>query len=264
MKLNTLLITTIVTSFSAVSSHAILIFGLDTAGVLVSFDSAAPNVFTDIGSPAGGIVEIDFRGSNQKLYGLSGSGESFTISTTNGSSTFLNTPVTALTGTVSGFDVNPVPDRFRVVAAGVNNYRLTTGGMDTNAVTVDNQFLVPNGVTLLDVAYTNPFTGGSTTLYSITSDGNLNSHSGPPQFNTLAVVGATGIVLGTEFGFDISTEGIAYASSDSLFYTVNLATGLATPAGVLARPLTSFSAIPEPSSALLVGLAGLGLLRRRR
>ena len=258
----------LVSGLSAGSSMAITVFGLGSGGSLYRFDSATPGDVTFVGTPGGGIIDLDFRGANGTLYGITGTGATYSINTTSGVSTFLNNPATALNGSVSGFDVNPAADRFRVVTdaiSGNNNYRLSSPGSDTDVVTMDGTFATPIGVTILDVAYTNPFSGGmGTSLYSIGSDSMLYSHSNGPGFNTMTSIGSLGFALGSDVAFDISTDGIAYLADGADFYTVDLATGAATSAGTLGQSFSSFSAVPEPSTALLSGLAALGLLRRKR
>ena len=69
------------------SSHAVTIFGLGAGGQLYRFDSATPGTVSAVGSPlAGGIVDIDYRGSNNTLYGISGSGSTYSINTAVGTS----------------------------------------------------------------------------------------------------------------------------------------------------------------------------------
>jgi hypothetical protein len=96
---------------------------------------------------------------------------------------------------------------------------------------------------------------------------------------TLATVGPLGVDVTDLAGFDISGEtGAAYAvmtpagSSQSIFYTINLATGAATPVGPVGAigggvVITAMTVdlIPEPATAALgaVALLGLGGTRHR-
>lgn len=252
------------------SSHAITIFGLGAGGQIYSFDTSAPAIVTPIGiATAPGVVDIDFRGSNNRLYAMAGSGAASTVNTSTGqlTSVFASTSH-AINGGVSGFDFNPTADGMRVVGGGINNYRLLPDGTVVDGGTGgDGIFATPVSVTLLDVAYTNPFDNlGTTTLFSIGSDGILYSHpgAGAPQFNTLAAVGVLGVVIGSDVGFDIDSTGTGWLVSGNNLYTVNLITGAATPVGALGATFTSIAVVPEPSSALvLVSTAGLFFLRRR-
>lgn len=256
---------------------AITIYGLGSGGQIYSFDTATPLVFNNVGSAtAAGIVDIDFRGANNKLYAMAGSGATSTVDISNGAltSVFSSTSI-PINGGVSSFDFNPVADRLRVVGGGVNNYRLFPDGAPMPGGTVVNG--ASDGVfsvTLLDVAYTNPFnntSAGMTTLYSIGADGFLYTHplAGGPTFNMVSQVGNLnligGLAPGANVGFDIDSSGTAWLVNGTSLYTVNLDTGNATPAGTLNQALTSIAVVPEPSSALvLISTAGLFFLRRRR
>jgi hypothetical protein len=258
------------------SSHAITIYGLGPGGQLYSFDSATPgSVSTVGGATVGGIVDIDFRGSNNKLYGLTGTGATSTINTLSGAVSASFTPSHSLGGNVSGFDFNPAADRMRIAVGGTNNFRMvpdgisgmTAGTVVNGAAGGDGVFSVAPGVSVLDVAYTNPFNGmAGTSLFSIGSDGFLYNHpaAGSPTFNTMAAVGPLGISLAGDIGFDIAANGTGYLVTGNSLYTVNLTTGLATSAGAIGQNLTSIAVVPEPTVTVMISVIGLGLLRRRR
>jgi hypothetical protein len=272
-----ILITAAIASAALVgSSHAITIFGLGPGGQLYSFDSATPGTVNAVGSATvGGIVDIDFRGSNNRLYGLAATGATSTINTVTGSVTAAFTPSHSFGGSVSGFDFNPAADRMRIAVGGANNFRMvpdgisgmTAGTVVNGATGGDGIFSISPGASVLDVAYTNPFNGiAGTVLYSIGSDGMLYSHpaSGAPTFNAMTMVGSLGISLAGDIGFDIAPDGTGYLVTGNSLYTVNLATGLATSAGTLGQNFTSIAVVPEPASAVLISVIALGLLRRRR
>ena len=82
----------------------------------------------------------------------------------------------------------------------------------------------------------------------------------------IAVTGASGFIGGelVNVGFDVDPTGVAYLSDGNAFYTVNLATGVATAAGTVGGSgLVSIAAVPEPGTALL-SLTGLAFLAARR
>lgn len=272
MTIHRLIASAIATAALAGTSHAFTIFGLGAGGQLYRFDSATPGTMTPVGSATvAGIVDIDFRGSNNTLYAIAGNGATSSINTSTGQLTALFSPSTSLGGTVTGFDFNPAADRMRIAVGGLNNFRMVpdniagmTPGTVVNGSAGDGVFAAPGGVTLLDVAYTNPFSGGTTAFYSVGSDANLYLHSGTPQFNTMTAVGPLGVALAGNVGFDIDSSGTGYLASGTNFYSVNLATGAATSLGTLGQSLTSIAVVPEPGTALLSGLSALALLRRRR
>ena len=114
----------------AASAKAITIYGLGAGGQLDSFDSASPGTVNAIGSAtAAGTVDIDFRGSNNRLYAISATGATSNVSVSNGMLTPLFTPAVSLGGNVSAFDFNPTADRMRIVVDGVNNFRMVPDGI---------------------------------------------------------------------------------------------------------------------------------------
>ena len=89
---------------------------------------------------------------------------------------------------------------------------------------------------------------------------------------TLNTIGSLGVSpLTDELGLDISgTSGVAYASlqsgPNSVLYTIDLGTGLATSVGQITSGnlIRDLTVVPEPTTAAVLGLGGLALLRRRR
>jgi hypothetical protein len=137
---------------------------------------------------------------------------------------------------------------------------------------------------IVAVAYSNNFSGAtSTILYAIDSAaGTLANITVPNSGGPITTVGSMGLGtnLNEAIGFDISgLTGTAYASITtggiSRLYTINLTTGAATLAssnggaiGAGTVPflgLTAATAVPEPSSVLLLASACLMLgIRSRR
>ncbi len=257
---------------SPLPGSAALIYGLTTTNGLVSFDSATPGSVTTIGTISHpGIVDIDFYPVNGELYGANNAGSLYRINTSTGAAALVTTPSSAITG-LTVIDFNPAADRLRIFA-GNNNFRLTpdvfnNAGLTAGAVTNDGVFS-NSEVNLAGAAYTNNFDGTSgTTLYSIDSVSNsLFTHTGAPQFSTVALVGALGFDVGLNVGFDVDQTGIAYLTNDQNFYSVNLATGAATSLGTVGGSgLKSIAAVavPEASTASVLILTGLAALGRRR
>ena len=260
---------------TASSLHATTIYGLTSGNGLISFDSATPGSITTIGTISQpGIVDLDFFPVNSQLYAITSNGNAYSLDLGTAAATLLFSPLTAISN-LTDLDFNPVADRMRLFGDTDLNYRmvpnvttLPSGGGTAGTVITDGSFSNP-AFELESSAYTNNFDSApSTTLYSIdTTTDSLVIHSGAPQFNGVAAVGTgLGFAIGNNVGFDVGQDGIAYLSDDNNFFTVNLATGAATPAGIVGGSgLVSIAAlaVPEPASALL-GAMGLAVLAARR
>ena len=256
-----------------------------------TFDTASPGVVTTVGSFSGAatsVQDIDFRISNGLLYGYNRSTNSVvTIDPTTAFTTLASTPTTASNNTSFGIDFNPVADRLRLVNLNDQNLRIDVA---TGATTVDGTLAYaagdPNfGVnpSILQAAYTNndnnPGTG--TTLFYLDVDLNTLVSTSNPNGGVLNTVGALGVDITVDSGFDIFTDAngvntgyVLSSPGSATFYTINLATGAATSVGAfgavhpfgLAIAPPAPPAVPEPGTALAgVMMAGLcGALRRRR
>ncbi len=104
-----------------------------------------------------------------------------------------------LTGTVFGFDFNPVVDRMRVVSDAEQNLRLNpnTGGVagvDTNLAYAPGDLHAGANPTVTASAYTNNIVGaGVTTLYGIDVGLDVLIRQNPPNGGTLNTVGPLGV-----------------------------------------------------------------------
>lgn len=269
------------------TADAELVVGLTTTGQLVRFDSANPATLLGSSPAISGlnsgdsIVDIDFYPVNNALYGIGTSGVLYTINPVTGAATVDAVPQASLGGPLDA-DFNPAADRLRVFSANDANFRITPSvntagstGASSGLVTADGTLTYGAGgpnPNLVANAYNNNFDGtAATTLYSIDTELNaLIIHSGAPQFSTLAQVGPLGVNVGSNVGFDISPLGSNFLSDGNNFYTINLATGALTPAGIIGGSSSAFSvttiaaAVPAPTSAAAFGLAMLAGLRRRR
>lgn len=265
------------------SSQAVSIYGIGIDNNFYRFDSLSPGTVTQVGAAgiAASLVDIDVHGADGRLYGMEANGNTSSISYVNGSLTSAYSPSTAYDASVTAFDHNPAADRVRIVA-GNFNYRIVpnvvtspqlpgTPGAVTNDGTYsffDSTGMISRpGVTVMGAGYLNPIDNApSTLLYTITSDGFLNSHSTPSgsfsNGNAVGVVGLGFIPVGS--GFDIGQDGFGYAFDGTDLRQIDLTTGTSTSLGPVGVQLRSLAVIPEPSSTLLGAVAALGFLRRRR
>ena len=254
------------------TARAELIYATN-GSVLVRFDSATPGTILASASFTGlqtneTIVGIDLRPSNGLLYGVGSLNRIYIINPTTGAATPVGASGTfSLNGTAFGTDFNPVPDRIRQVSNTEQNLRLNP---NDGTLTATDGALNPAG-NVVAVAYSNNVAGASTTtLYSIDSaSGTLGIISVPNSGGPINTVGSLGLGtnLNENIGFDISgLTAVAYASINvggaARLYTINLANGTATLVGNIGNGslqylgLTAATAIPEPSSVALIGLAG--------
>lgn len=230
-----------------------VVFAIDSANNLLSFDSASPGTITGSHAITGlgtgeTLLGIDFRPATGALYGLGSTERLYTINPETGVATpgallaadpaDATDPFTGLAGANFGVDFNPSADRLRVVNGSDQNLRIN---VDTGLVTTDTD-LNPGTPRVVGSAYTNNFAGaGSTSLYGIDSDTDTLVLQNPPNGGTLTDVGLLGVDTTEVVGFDILTTGTAggntafaalkQAVPGSALYTINLTTGAATLVG---------------------------------
>ncbi|HVK97113.1 MAG TPA: DUF4394 domain-containing protein [Flavisolibacter sp.] len=178
------------------------------------------------------ITSIDFRPSNGQLFGISTTGQLYSIDLTSGTATRVgNTPVT-LTSTITAFDFNPTVDRIRLVTASGQNFRLhpETGAIAATDGSINGQ----TGAMIAAAAYTNNTSTATTTiLFDIDVASGLLFQQVPPNNGTLVRVGSLGFQISGEGGFDIAPSndyGLAIfrESGKSTLFTIDLSTGRAT------------------------------------
>jgi hypothetical protein len=231
------------------------------------------------------LIGIDVRPAGGGfLYAIGSTSRLYTVNPLTGLTAQVgNAGEFSLNGTAFGLDFNPVPDRIRLVSNTEQSLRInpndgTLSAADTN--------LNPAG-NIVGVAYDRNFAGTTqTTLFGIDSAAGtlvrIGGVSGVPSPNQGAVTTIGSLGLGTNLneniGFDISgLSGIGFASitvgGQSRLYTINLSTGAATNLGAIGTGATQFlgltaaTAVPEPSSAMLMSCAAVFVFsaqRRRR
>lgn len=178
------------------------------------------------------IVGLDFRPTTGTLYGITNQSRLLTVNTASGQVTAVGSGLTpALSGTHFGFDFNPTVDRIRLVSNTGQNLRLHP---DLGTVVATDGNLNPNMPAVSGAAYTNSFaTAATTNLFVIDYTTNMLYNQNPPNDGTLVTVGALGIDVESENGFDIGgSSNKAFAlfkvGGMTAVYSVNLTTGAAT------------------------------------
>jgi hypothetical protein len=272
-----------------------VVFGLQAKNALIAFDSATPGtVLATIrvkGLQRGETLRgIDFRPATNQLYGLGTTDRLYTIDTTSGAATAVGTSTLAVPLDINqeiGFDFNPVPDRLRIVTESNQNLRVNPNDgivvdADTNAPGTQFDGLLTydagdanagQNPALVGVAYTNNDSdaGTLTTLFGIDSERDVLVRQGSPEgtpispnAGTLFTVGALGVDVLPEGGFDVFTSGstnTAFAAlrtsarTPSQLYTINLDSGAATAIGNIGRgrkPVLALAAAPAGRSFFVV------------
>jgi hypothetical protein len=217
------------------------IFAVDATNNLLTFDQSTPGTISSTlaitGLQAGeNVLGIDVRPATGQLYALGSTSVIYTIDPATGAATQVGAAGGfTLSGTKFGFDVNPVPDRIRIVSDTGQNIRVNP---NNGALAATDTNLNPGTPSVVGVAYLNNFVGtGTTTLYDIDNVSDQLLIQNPPNNGTLTAVGALGVDTSDDVGFDITPDNIAYASFTvggvAGLYTVNLATGAATAVGTI-------------------------------
>jgi hypothetical protein len=216
--------------------------------------------------PGENILGIDFRPANGQLYALGSASRLYTINIVTGAATQIgSTGAFTLNGTDFGFDFNASADHIRVVSNTGQNLRLnpndgTLDGTDTP--------LNPGTPSVTAAAYSNNLAGAvNTTLYVIdTTTDTLLRQGGTfgnpsPNGGALTTIGSLGFDASGVNGFDISSNGAAYAvltpgpigTGIPNLYTINLQTG----AAVMISPAVG-NGLPLRGLAIAFGSAASG------
>ena len=231
-------------------------YGLTAANQVVTANANASASFTST-MPVTGLqtgetlLAIDCRPATGQLYGLGSTSRIYTINVTTGAATAVSAaPFTpAISGPVAGFDFNPTVDRIRLVTSTGQNLRLHP---ETGLVAATDINLNPGSPSINSVAYTNSFSGASSTvLFDIDVASQKLLKQDNPNGGVLVEVGNLGVAATGEGGFDISPDNaLALASLNvggiSGLYKINLETGAATSLGSLATPLIGIAIPANP------------------
>lgn len=191
------------------------------------------------------ILGIDMRPLNGQLFALGSTSRIYSLNASSGAAVAVGTAplTTAISGTSVGFDFNPTVDRIRIVTNTGQNLRINPAD---GALTVDGSISLTTA-SISGAAYTNNFAGATTTvLYDIDALGDRLYKQDPPNNGTLVDVGALGVNVEANNGFDIGgTSGLAYGiftvSGTQKLYSINLTTGVATAGATIATPVRGFT-----------------------
>jgi 3D (Asp-Asp-Asp) domain-containing protein len=252
-----------------------VLYAVTVGGKLIRFLAGEPG--TLLGSvaitglqAAESVLSIDVRPATHEIVALGSSNRLYTIHPTTGHATAIGAGpfATPLAGVEYGFDFNPSVDRIRIVSDADENLRVhpVTGvivGTDANLAYSAGDLHAGADPSLVASAYSTNFAGTmSTTLYGIDSglnvlvrQGTTNGTLVSPNAGILFTVGNLGFDVTGVAGFDITTQGGAFAvmnlpgAPTSQLFSINLTTGLATLIGTIGGP--------EPVRGLAAAPVGL-------
>jgi hypothetical protein len=235
--------------FALRTPAAPIAYGLTDDARIVTFKTATPNTLdTNVavsGLAAGErLLGFDVRPKDGLLYGMTSTGRIVTIAPATGVATVKVTlaadaadttaPYTAVAGATFAVDFNPVADRLRVISNTGQSLRIN---VDTGATTTDGAINRAGALPVVTgAAYTNSYAGTTaTSLYDIDLASASLALQNPPNDGTLVNVGALGVAVAGDVGFDIAggANGLALAAlrttatGPSSLYRIDLTTGAA-------------------------------------
>jgi hypothetical protein len=218
---------------------------LSEPATLVVFPADHPDAVTRVSVRGvdGGLVGIDVRPADRRLYGLTTANELYTIDPKSGDAKLVSSLTVPFEGGArSGIDFNPQADRLRLISADGQNLRVN---VDIGATAVDGSVAYAPGdanagrrPAVAASAYTNSLPNAATTkLFDIDAAQDVLALQDPPNDGILVTIGRLGVDFGPLAGFEIVTDASgqdrAFAASGSTLYAVDLATGAATPLGTI-------------------------------
>ncbi len=222
--------------------------------------SSADNSVTITGLQSGEtILAIDFRPANGILYGLGSTSRLYVINPMTGVARMIGVgPFTPLlSGSIAGFDFNPVVDRIRVVTSTGQNLRINpeTGTVAATDMAINGAA----GAQISAVAYLNNRSGAtSTVLYDIDPINDKLYRQDPPNNGTLVEIGPLTLDVQGEGGFDISPneDGIAVfkINNVSTLLSIKLSTGEAKVRTTF--PGRDYTAIAIPTASVAYAVDG--------
>ena len=240
MKFQTILAAAAAVLLNAAAAHAAQVAALWGDNTIFIVDTSAKKVVKTwkIQGINGKVLGIDVRPADGMLYAVGSDGGIYTVDTSNGKATMKSKLDTMLpAGTWATVDFNPVADRMRLIGSDGTNLRVN---VDDGKVTTDGKLKFADndankGKTpkVIAGAYYNSYKGAKeTALYDIDATTWSLVKQAPPNDGILNTIGMHGVKADV-IAFDIWSDGQgkneAWLFAGDWFYSVDLATGKATP-----------------------------------
>lgn len=240
---------------AAPASAAERFYGVTAANRLVTFNSDSPGAIRSSRAITGlgraDVRAIDIRPANGELYGLASNDRLYRINPRTGRAAAIGPAPFGQRSEAIGFDFNPTVDKIRLVNAAGQNARvdpdtgaLVDGDADLTGAQLDQPlrydandggFQTPPRIG--GAAYTNSKAGAaSTDLFAIDERRNSLVLQAPPNDGVLRTVGRLGVDAEAPVGFDIASNGGAYAAFRATgipgigLFRIDLSTGRVKPA----------------------------------
>jgi hypothetical protein len=236
------------------------LIGSTEDGRLLLFHADRPEVVRTLhpSGLSGRLVGVDLRPADGRLYGLTTNNDLYRIDPATGASTLVSTLTVPFDGDLrSGIAFNPQADRLRLVSADGQNLRvnvvLGATAVDTPLAYAHSDRNAGKRPRIAGAAYTNAVRDAPTTkLFEIDAAEDVLVLQDPPNDGVLTTIGPLDADFAPLSGFTIVTDSSgadrAYAATAGRLYTVDLATGHATPVGTIGDPpvpLVSLAAAPD-------------------
>jgi Domain of unknown function (DUF4394) len=234
----------LVAALFSTTAMAGTIAGLSGGTTLVWIDTDAMKVTKTVEIKGAALVGMDVRPADKMLYGVSADGKIWIVDPATGTATMKSQISEALPANASiTVDFNPVADRMRLMGSDGTSLRIN---VDDGKATVDGKHKYAEtdamkGKTSMVTAgaYSNSFAGTKeTALYNIDKASGTLVKQAPPNDGTLNTIGALGVKLDGDIGFDISSDGkggnMGWLVAGTSLHSVDLATGAAKAVGTIA------------------------------
>ena len=218
--------------------------GLSGGNTLVWIDTAAMKVTKTVEIKGAALVGMDVRPADKMLYGVTADGKIWTVDPSTGIATMKSQISEALpANAMITVDFNPVADRMRLMGSDGTSLRIN---VDDGKATVDGKHkyaetdaMKGKASMVTAGAYSNSFAGTKeTALYNIDKAAGTLVKQAPPNDGILNTIGALGVKLDGDIGFDISSDGkggnTGWLVAGGALHTVDLMTGAAKAIGPIA------------------------------